>query len=61
MPRSTSTPEHLSVRRMHFRADGAPKKAVSPAGARRLRAAGWHSYLCPICGKTHASPRYADA
>lgn len=49
----------MSVRRMHFKADGSPKKPVGRAAAKRMRQEGWRTYLCPFCGQTHASKKYA--
>lgn len=40
--------------RMHFRVDGRPKEALTPAAAGAARRRGKHTYLCPICGATHA-------
>lgn len=51
--------EKLSIRRMHFKADGTPKKPVGRQAAERLRAKGWHTYTCPMCSRVHASPKYA--
>lgn len=42
---------------MHYKGDGSPKKPVGVAAAKRMRAEGWDTYLCPICGKTHASKK----
>lgn len=52
------TAGNRNLRRMHFKADGTPKVALSPKKARGARAAGLLTYLCPICGKVHAgNPR----
>lgn len=52
-------PAAPSLHRMHYTRDGIPKKPVGRAAAERMRAEGWHTYLCPVCGKTHASKKRA--
>lgn len=47
----------VSLRRMHFTKTGEVKRAISYKRAEELRAKGMHTYLCPVCGKTHASSR----
>lgn len=43
-----------SLRRMHLRKDGTPKVSLSPRRAAAARKSGLRTYLCPICGHTHA-------
>lgn len=47
-----------SIVRMHTKRDGTAKKKLNQAQAARARADGLYTYLCPICGGTHAgNPR----
>jgi hypothetical protein len=52
-------PQHISLHRMHFREDGQPKQRLGKKAAAIVRRRGWMTYLCPICGGTHASSKYA--
>lgn len=45
---------------MHFTEDGRPKRALPEKVARSMRAAGWRTYGCPICGGVHASRRVTN-
>lgn len=42
---------------MHYRGDGQVKRSLSATTAERMRAEGWKTYMCPLCGKTHASKK----
>lgn len=44
-----------SLRRMHFRRDGRPKKPLTRRAAERARRLGMRTYLCPLCQATHAA------
>lgn len=46
-----------TVRRMHFREDGEPKQPLAPKEAARPPRRGLRTYLCPLCGETHAASK----
>jgi hypothetical protein len=43
---------------MHFKEDGEPKKKLSVGAATAARRDGFQTYLCALCGGTHASKKY---
>lgn len=45
---------YFPIRRKHFTKDGTPKKNLSARQAANCRHDGLDTYLCPLCGNTHA-------